>query len=112
MLQTVDVVANQEDLAENVDVVWVITVACGSSFCSSAAADAATALAVDAATTAACGSSFCSSAVADWDAAAVSTADANPIFAGRLPVAAFTHITIWKVKYLAGIKDACINRRL
>ena len=54
--------------------------ACGLSFCSSAAADAAMALAADAAATiAACGSSFCSSAAADAATAdaAVSTADAN-----------------------------------
>ncbi len=56
--------------------------ACGLSFCSSAAADAAMALAADAAATiAACGSSFCSSAAADAATAdaAVSTADANSI---------------------------------
>ncbi len=56
--------------------------ACGLSFCSSAAADAAMALAADAAATiAACGSSFCSSAAADGATAdaAVSTADANSI---------------------------------
>ncbi len=58
MLQTVDVDVNPEELVENVDV------------------DAALA------TTAACGSSFCSSAAAVWAAAdadaAVLTADANP----------------------------------
>ena len=65
---------------ENADAALATTAACGSSFCSSAAADAATALAADAAMTAACGSSFCSSAAADaaMDAAAL-TADANPI---------------------------------
>ncbi len=55
---------------------------CGLSFCSSAAADAATALAADAAATiAVCGSSFCSSAVADAATvdAADSTADANKV---------------------------------
>ncbi len=79
-LQTVDVVVNLEDLVENADAAWAITAACGLSFCSSAAADAAAASAADAVTTAACGSSFCSSAAAAWAVdAAVSTADANPL---------------------------------
>ena len=66
---------------ENADAALATIAACGSSFCSSAAADAAVTSAADAATTAVCGSSFCSSAAADWatdaDAAADSTADAN-----------------------------------
>ena len=64
---------------ENADAALATIAACGSSFCSSAAADAATALAADAAMTAVCGSSFCSSAAAAWAAtdAAVLTADAN-----------------------------------
>ena len=76
MLQTADVDVNPEELVENVDVdaALATTAACGSSFCSSAAADAAVTSAADAATTAACGSSFCSSAVAD--VAATSAADA------------------------------------
>ena len=78
MLQTVDVDVNPEDLVENADAAWETTAACGLSFCSSAAADAAALSAVDAAMTAACGSSFCSSAAADWAMdAAVLTADAN-----------------------------------
>lgn len=81
MLQTVDVDVNPEEPAENVDAdaALATTAACGSSFFSSAAADAEAASAADAATTAACGSSFCSSAAAVWAAAdaAVSTADAN-----------------------------------
>ena len=65
---------------ENADAALATIAACGSSFCSSAAADAATALAADAAMTVVCGSSFCSSAAADaaMDAAAL-TADANSI---------------------------------
>ena len=59
MLRTADVDVNPEEMVESVD------------------ADAGLALA----TIAACGSSFCSSAAAEWgmdaDAAAVSTADAN-----------------------------------
>jgi hypothetical protein len=65
-----------------VDAALATITACGLSFCSSAAADAAMALAADAAATiAACGSSFCSSAAADAATAdaAVSTADANSI---------------------------------
>ena len=80
MLQTVDADVNPEEPAENVgaDVALATIAACGSSFCSSAAADAAATSAADAATTAACGSSFCSSAAAEWVMdAAVSTADAN-----------------------------------
>ncbi len=64
------------------DAALATVTACGLSFCSSAAADAAMALAADAAATiAACGSSFCSSAAADAATAdaAVSTADANSI---------------------------------
>ena len=59
MLRTADVDVNPEEMVESVD------------------ADAGLALA----TIAVCGSSFCSSAAAEWvmdaDAAAVSTADAN-----------------------------------
>lgn len=81
MLQTVDVDVNPEELAENVDADAALetTAVCGSSSCSSAAADAEAASAADAAMTAACGSSFCSSAAAAWAAAdaAVMTADAN-----------------------------------
>ena len=67
-------------MVENADAALATIAACGSSFCSSAAADAATALAADAAMTVVCGSSFCSSAAADvaMDAAAL-TADANSI---------------------------------
>ena len=82
MLRTADVDVNPEEPAENVDAALATTTVCGSSFCSSAAADAEAASAADAATTAACGSSFCSSAAAVWAAAdadaAVLTADANP----------------------------------
>ncbi len=55
--------------------------ACGSSFCSSAVADAAATLAADAAMTVVCGSSFCSSAAAALAAAdaAALTADANSV---------------------------------
>ena len=78
MLQTVDVDVNPEEPAENADAALATTTVCGSSFCSSAAADAEAASAADAATTAACGSSFCSSAAAEWAMdAAVSTADAS-----------------------------------
>ena len=67
-------------MVENADAALATIAACGSSFCSSAAADAATALAADAAMTVVCGSSFCSSAAADvaMDAAAL-TADANSV---------------------------------
>ena len=79
MLQTVDVVVSlAEEEAENAAVALATIAACGSSFCSSAAADAAITSAADAATTAACGSSFCSSAAAEWAMdAAVSTVDAS-----------------------------------
>ncbi len=85
MLRTADVDVNPEEMVESVDadagLALATIAACGSSFCSSAAADAAATSAADAATTAVCGSSFCSSAAAEWgmdaDAAAVSTADAN-----------------------------------
>ncbi len=84
MLQTVDVVVSlAEEEAENAAVALATIAACGSSFCSSAAADAAITSAADAATTAACGSSFCSSAAAVWvvmaAVAAALTADANLI---------------------------------
>ena len=86
MLRTADVDVNPEEMVESVDadagLALATIAACGSSFCSSAAADAAATSAADAATTAACGSSFCSSAAAVWAAAdadaAVLTADANP----------------------------------
>ena len=81
MLQTVDADVNPEEPAENVgaDVALATIAACGSSFCSSAAADAAATSAAVAAMTVVCGSSFCSSAAAAWAAtdAAVLTADAN-----------------------------------
>ena len=84
MLQTVDADVNQEEPAENVgaDVALATIAACGSSFCSSAAADAEATSAAVAAMTVVCGSSFCSSAAAALemaaDAAAL-TADANLI---------------------------------
>ena len=86
MLQTVDVVVSlAEEEAENAAVALATIAACGSSFCSSAAADAEAASAADAATTAACGSSFCSSAaaVSAADAAADLTADANTVVLKR-----------------------------
>ena len=82
MLRTADVDVNPEEMVESVDadagLALATIAACGSSFCSSAAADAAATSAADAATTAACGSSFCSSAAAEWAMdAAVSTVDAS-----------------------------------
>ena len=85
MLQTVDVVVILEEAEETADVVVVseAIAACGSSFCLSSAADAATTLATtdaDAAMTVVCGSSFCLSSAADaaMDAAtSIADADAN-----------------------------------
>ena len=67
-------------MVENADAALATIAACGSSFCSSAVADAAATLAADAAMTVVCGSSFCSSAAAGaaMDAAAL-TADANSV---------------------------------
>ena len=83
MLQTVDADVNPEEMVESVDadagLALATIAACGSSFCSSAAAVAEATSAAVAAMTVVCGSSFCSSAAAAWAAtdAAVLTADAN-----------------------------------
>ena len=68
MLRTADVDVNPEEMVESVDadagLALATIAACGSSFCSSAAADAAMAAAADAATTAVCGSDICTRAAA------------------------------------------------